>query len=137
MRVIVRKERPHPGAQVRITDVDGHRVTAFATNTKTRGPATQLADAELRHHRRARCEDRIRVSKDTGLMNLPSRVRSEPDLVRDRRPGRGDHRVDADARPERASSQALGAKTVAATPVHPAGHMEPAPTRVDTRANTP
>jgi hypothetical protein len=25
MRVIVRKERPHPGAQPRITDVDGHR----------------------------------------------------------------------------------------------------------------
>ena len=38
MRVIVRKERPHPGAQLRITDVDGHRITAFATNT-TRGPA--------------------------------------------------------------------------------------------------
>jgi Transposase DDE domain group 1 len=71
MRVIVRKERPHPGAQLRITDVDGHRVTAFATNTKTGGPATQLPDLELRHRRRARCEDRIRVSKDTGLMNLP------------------------------------------------------------------
>ncbi len=71
MRVIVRKERPHPGAQLRITDVDGHRVTAFATNTRTGGPATQLPDLELRHRRRARCEDRIRVSKDTGLMNLP------------------------------------------------------------------
>ena len=67
MRVIVRKERPHPGAQLRITDADGHRVTAFATNT-TRG---QLADLELRHRRRARCEDRIRVAKDTGLTNLP------------------------------------------------------------------
>ena len=33
MRVIARKERPHPGAQLRITDVDGHRVTAFVTNT--------------------------------------------------------------------------------------------------------
>jgi len=33
MRVIVRKERPHPGAQLRITDVDGMRITAFATNT--------------------------------------------------------------------------------------------------------
>ena len=71
MRVIVRKERPHPGAQLRITDVDGHRVTAFATNTKTGGPGTQLPDLELRHRRRARCEDRIRISKDTGLMNLP------------------------------------------------------------------
>ncbi len=33
MRVIARKERPHPGAQLRITDINGHRVTAFATNT--------------------------------------------------------------------------------------------------------
>jgi len=71
MRVIVRKERPHPGAQLRITDVDGMRITAFATNTTTGGPGTQLPDLELRQRRRARCEDRIRVSKDTGLMNLP------------------------------------------------------------------
>lgn len=27
MRVIVRKERPHPGAQLRFTDIDGHRFT--------------------------------------------------------------------------------------------------------------
>ncbi|MGB7962222.1 MAG: IS1380 family transposase [Propionicimonas sp.] len=67
LRVIIRKERPHPGAQLTITDVDGHRITAFATNT-TRG---QLADLELRHRRRARCEDRIRLAKDTGLTNLP------------------------------------------------------------------
>jgi Transposase DDE domain group 1 len=67
MRLIVRKERPHPGAQLRITDIDGLRVTAFVTNT-TRG---QLADLELRHRRRARCEDRIRAAKDTGLANLP------------------------------------------------------------------
>ena len=67
MRVIVRKERPHPGAQLRFTDIDGHRFTAFAASTK-RG---QLADLELRHRRRARCEDRIRCAKDTGLRNLP------------------------------------------------------------------
>jgi hypothetical protein len=67
MRVIVRKERPHPGAQLRFTDIDGHRFTAFATDAK-RG---QLADLELRHRRRARCEDRIRSAKDTGLRNLP------------------------------------------------------------------
>jgi hypothetical protein len=67
MRVIVRRERPHPGAQLRFTDVDGHRFTAFATDAK-RG---QLADLELRHRRRARCEDRIRNAKDTGLRNLP------------------------------------------------------------------
>jgi Transposase DDE domain group 1 len=67
MRVIVRKERPHPGAQLRFTDVDGHRFTAFATDAKK----GQLADLELRHRRRARCEDRIRCAKDTGLRNLP------------------------------------------------------------------
>ena len=67
MRVIVRKERPHPGAQLRFTDLGGHRFTCFATSTRT----GQLADLELRHRRRARCEDRIRCAKDTGLRNLP------------------------------------------------------------------
>jgi hypothetical protein len=67
MRVIVRRERPHPGAQLRFDDVDGYRLTAFATNTR-RGQPQQL---ELRHRRRARCEDRIRHAKDTGLRNLP------------------------------------------------------------------
>ncbi|MEU8249759.1 IS1380 family transposase [Nonomuraea sp. NPDC048916] len=67
MRVIARKERPHPGAQLRFTDVDGCRVTSFVTDAK-RG---QLADLELRHRRRARAEDRIRCAKDTGLANLP------------------------------------------------------------------
>jgi hypothetical protein len=69
MRVIARRERPHPGAQLRLTDIDGNRVTCFATSTR-RG---QLADLELRHRRRARCEDRIRCAKDTGLRNLPLR----------------------------------------------------------------
>jgi hypothetical protein len=71
MRVIVRRERPHPGAQPRLTDPDGHRLTAFATNTAPGGPGRQLADLELRHRRRARAEDRIRCAKDTGLRNLP------------------------------------------------------------------
>jgi Transposase DDE domain group 1 len=34
MRVIVRKERPHPGAQLRFTDIGGHRVTCFATDAR-------------------------------------------------------------------------------------------------------
>jgi hypothetical protein len=67
MRGLVRRERPHPGAQLRFDDVDGYRLTAFATNTK-RG---RLADLEVRHRRRARCEDRIRIAKDMGLQNLP------------------------------------------------------------------
>jgi hypothetical protein len=67
MRLIVRRERPHPGAQLRITDLDGHRITAFVTNTTKGHPA----DLELRHRRRARAEDRIRAAKDSGLANLP------------------------------------------------------------------
>nr|GLK38368.1 hypothetical protein GCM10017611_52350 [Rhodococcus wratislaviensis] len=67
MRVIVRKERPHPGAQLRFTDRDGLRLTAFVTNTE----GGHLPDLELWHRRRARCEDRIRILKDTGLENLP------------------------------------------------------------------
>ncbi|KOT46889.1 transposase [Streptomyces caelestis] len=67
MRLIVRKERPHPGAQLRITDADGMRVTCFATNTADR-PIAQL---ELRHRLRARAEDRIRAARATGLRNLP------------------------------------------------------------------
>ena len=67
MRVIIRKEVPHVGAQLRITDVDGMRYTALATN-QDHG---QLADLEVRHRLRARCEDRIRNAKDTGLANLP------------------------------------------------------------------
>lgn len=74
MRVIVRRERPHPGAQLRITDANGWRITAFATNTAIGGPGgpgTQLPELELRHRRRARAADRIRSAKDTGLRNLP------------------------------------------------------------------
>ncbi|MGB3172145.1 MAG: transposase, partial [Rhodococcus sp. (in: high G+C Gram-positive bacteria)] len=67
MRLIIRKERAHPGAQLRFTDTDGLRLTAFVTNT-VRG---KIQDLELRHRRRARCEDRIRIAKDTGLSNLP------------------------------------------------------------------
>ncbi|MBM7499858.1 hypothetical protein JOD52_000698 [Brachybacterium muris] len=54
-------------AQLRFDDIDGYRLTAFATNTTT----GQLADLEIRHRRRARCEDRIRAAKDAGLRNLP------------------------------------------------------------------
>jgi hypothetical protein len=65
MRVIVRKERPHPGAQLRFTDIGGNRFTCFDTSTRK----GQLADLELRR-RRARCEDRIRAAKDTGLQKI-------------------------------------------------------------------
>jgi hypothetical protein len=52
---------------LRITDLEGHRITGLLTNTA----GGQLADLELRHRRHARVEDRIRAAKDTGLRNLP------------------------------------------------------------------
>jgi len=70
MRVIVRRERPHPGAQLSLFEErDGWRYQAFVTNTTT----GQLAFLEVRHRAHARVEDRIRHAKDTGLGRLPSR----------------------------------------------------------------
>ncbi|MDR3660334.1 MAG: IS1380 family transposase [Mycobacterium sp.] len=70
-RLILRKERPHPGAQLRFTDSDGLRVTAFITDTAPGVVAGQLGGLELRHRQHARVEDRIRQAKATGLANLP------------------------------------------------------------------
>ncbi|WP_405061457.1 IS1380 family transposase [Kribbella sp. NBC_01505] len=71
MRVIVRRERPHPGAQLSLFDQrDGLRYQAFATDT----PAGQLAHLEARHRAHARVEDRIRQAKDTGIGRFPSRL---------------------------------------------------------------
>jgi len=70
MRVIVRRERPHPGAQLSLFEQrDGWRYQAFATNTGT----GQLAFLEARHRAHARVEDRIRHAKDAGLGRFPSR----------------------------------------------------------------
>jgi len=66
-RLIVRRERPHPGAQFEVFDAHGHRHTAFITDQ----PGGDIAVLELRHRRRARCEDAIRCAKDTGIRNLP------------------------------------------------------------------
>jgi hypothetical protein len=66
---VVRRERPHPGAQLTFSDVDGYRFQTFATNTGV----GQLAALEARHRARARVEDRIRTGKDTGYGRFPSR----------------------------------------------------------------
>jgi Transposase DDE domain group 1 len=70
MRVIVRRERPHPGAQLTFTDIDGWRFQAFATDTAV----GQLAALEARHRAHATVEDRIRCGKHTGLGRFPSRM---------------------------------------------------------------
>lgn len=76
-RVILRKERPHPGAQLTFTDIDGMRITAFLTDTPHGVVPGQLAGLELRHRQHARVEDRIRQAKATGLRNLPCRGQAE------------------------------------------------------------
>jgi hypothetical protein len=69
-RVVVRRERPHPGAQLDVfEEADGWRYTAFATDTRV----GQLSFLDARHRAHARVEDRIRTAKDTGLDHFPSR----------------------------------------------------------------
>jgi hypothetical protein len=66
-RLIVRRERPHPGAQFQIFDEHGYRHTCFLTDQDS----SDIAVLELRHRGRARVEDSIRTGKDTGMRNLP------------------------------------------------------------------
>lgn len=65
-RLIVRRERPHPGAQLSFTDSDGYRFQAILTDQE--GCA---AEVECRHRQHAHVEDRIRDDKDTGLSKFP------------------------------------------------------------------
>ena len=67
MRLICRRERPHPGAQLSFTDHDGYRFQAILTDQTD----PEIAILERRHRQRARVEDRIRDDKDTGLAKLP------------------------------------------------------------------
>jgi hypothetical protein len=66
-RLIVRRERPHPGAQLSFTDHDGYRFQAILTDQTDE----DIAIIERRHRQRARVEDRIRDDKDTGLSKFP------------------------------------------------------------------
>ena len=66
-RLIVRRERPHPGAQLSFTDHDGYRFQAILTDQHD----AAIAVLECRHRQRAHIEDRIRDDKDTGLSKFP------------------------------------------------------------------
>lgn len=71
-RLICRRERPHPGAQLSLFDqVNGMRHQVFATDTPHGGGAIQFL--EVRHRCHARVEDRIRTGKSTGFGRFPSR----------------------------------------------------------------
>lgn len=66
-RLIVRRERPHPGAQLSFSDHDGHRFQAILTDQDD----ADIAVLERRHRAHAHVEDRIRDDKDTGLSKFP------------------------------------------------------------------
>jgi hypothetical protein len=79
-RVIVRKERPHPGAQLSLFDeIEGLRHTAFicAERTAKETSLLSIARLEVRHRAHARVEDRIRQAKAAGLRNLPCKLAPE------------------------------------------------------------
>lgn len=114
MRLIVRKERPHPGAQLRLTDADGMRLTCFATNTSGR----PIAELELRHRLRARAEDRIRAAQGHRPAESPTAPHGpEPHLAGDRPDRTRPAGLDADARPDQ-QGPPLGTPPPATPPVH-------------------
>jgi Transposase DDE domain group 1 len=70
MRIIIRRENPHPGAQLSLFEQqEGKRYQVIATNT----PTGSIQFLEATHRTQARVEDRIRCGKNTGLRHLPSR----------------------------------------------------------------
>ena len=72
-RFLVRRERPHPGAQLSLFDtIEGWRHQVVATDTPPGGGSIQFLEA--RHRAHARVEDRIRTGKNTGFGRFPSRV---------------------------------------------------------------
>ncbi len=68
LRMIARREQPHPGAQLTFTDIDGHRYQVFVTDLAD----TDIAYLEALYRGRGRAERQICDTKATGLANLPS-----------------------------------------------------------------
>ena len=72
-RIIVRRERPHPGAQLSLFDQDeGLRHQVFLTDTPYSGGGSAQF-LEVRHRGHATVEDHIRCEKNTGFGRFPSR----------------------------------------------------------------
>jgi len=66
-RLICRRERPHPGAQLAFSDLDGHRFQCFITDQ----PDADIAALEVSHRQHAQVEDRVKTLKATGAGHLP------------------------------------------------------------------
>jgi Transposase DDE domain group 1 len=67
-RAICRRERAHPGAQLKFWEDRGIRHQVFITDQTDQ----DIAILEMRHRQRAHVEDRIRCGKATGLEAFPS-----------------------------------------------------------------
>jgi Transposase DDE domain group 1 len=66
-RLICRRERAHPGAQLTFTDVEGHRFQCFITDQSSH----DIAALELLHRQHAQVEDRVKTLKGSGASHLP------------------------------------------------------------------
>jgi Transposase DDE domain group 1 len=101
-RLVVRRERPHPGAPLSFTDHDGYRFQAILTDQTDE----DCAIIERRHRRRARVEDRIRDDKDTGLAKFPFKdFALKRGVVGDRDARARPDRLDPSTRPRREAGQ--------------------------------
>ncbi len=69
-RLICRRERPHPGAQLSFTDLDGHRFQCFITDQTD----PDIAALEALHRQHAQVEDRVKTLKQAGAAFLPFRA---------------------------------------------------------------
>lgn len=68
IRMIARREDPHPGAQLTFTDLDGHRFQLLVTDL----PHDDIGYLEALYRGRGRAERNIGDAKTLGLANLPS-----------------------------------------------------------------
>jgi hypothetical protein len=134
MRVIVRKERPHPRCPAsadRPRRDESHRVRHQHPPRPTRRPRTTAPPPRQSRRPHPLCQ--------THRPDQPAAapVQPEPDLVRPRRGGSRTHRLDADARPGRGSGPQVGTQTAPPPAVHrrrptrphrPPPHPPPGPT---------
>lgn len=68
-RLICRRERAHPGAQLSLIDTDGWRHTCFLTDKE----GEDIAELDRDHRAHAHVEQRIEDAKALGLAKLPFR----------------------------------------------------------------
>ena len=130
-RLIVRRERPHPGAQLRFTDAGGHRYQAFLTDQT----GDDLAALEVTHRLHARVEDRVAEARELGLARLPFwAVQRERDVAGTHPARPRPARLDAHPRPGRrqrpagaqAAAPPAAARRRTTDALRPAPHAAPA-----------